>query len=668
MTSITNSIAAKLTVAFVAVALMFSVVAPAKAQTIEELQELIAGLMAQINALQAQAGISGGVSAPGVCPYTWTRTFGQGATGADVMQLQKFLNADPETRLAVSGAGSPGMETQYYGPVTAAAVSKFQVKYRADVLTPGGLVNPTGYFGPASMSKANALCVSGTTTPGGDSGSGSGQDSLSGGEASLDNFSLRTGEFVDVEEGTSDVPVAEMIFDVKDGDISVNRVDLTFNKTGVDGDSDPWRVFRDVSLWVDGERVATQRADNRDNWSRNTPSTGDYRLRFSGLSEIFREDDQAEIVVAVSALGTVRGSDGDGDVAWSVQVLNDGLRARDGAGLDQFAGKDGEDVEFNVVREGRDDELRVRVSSLDPSAGIIELEDDRTSNFIRTFAFELDTRDSTSDIQINDLIVKSTVDAATGTAILSDIATDMRLVIDGRNYSRKDYFASSTAATGTAETKFTFNDGELVIDRGDRVQVSVEVRYKALPSSLEGTTIQLATGMINAEGAQTFTATGSVVGEEHTLLTEGLNFSKNSLTANLIQATVEGQNDRAEYTLVVDVTAVGETFYVDDNAATAYAYTIFKDGVSDKDQPIAATSTPTINSNAPKSGNRFRIDEGSTRTFTFKVNVQPGGDAGAYRVQFDTVTFFDMSTGGATSTQTLIPTQDFRSNEIVIVN
>lgn len=111
------------------------------------------------------------------CPYTWTRDLSVGSTGNDVLALQRFLNRDSATRVASSGAGSPGMETTYYGPATADAVSRFQVKYRSEILSPVGLSSPTGNFASRSRSKANALC-------GGSSSGGGGGGSTSGGSVS----------------------------------------------------------------------------------------------------------------------------------------------------------------------------------------------------------------------------------------------------------------------------------------------------------------------------------------------------------------------------------------------------------------------------------------------------------------------------------------------------
>ncbi len=149
----------------------------ARAQTPAELQAQIQSLLSTIAALQAQlANLSGGgTTAPtGVCPYTWTRNLTLKSTGADVMKLQQFLNASADTRVAATGAGSPGMETSYFGPATKAAVIKFQAKYASEVLTPLGLTAGTGYVGPASRAKLNMLCTTSTTPPGGTTPPGDG--------------------------------------------------------------------------------------------------------------------------------------------------------------------------------------------------------------------------------------------------------------------------------------------------------------------------------------------------------------------------------------------------------------------------------------------------------------------------------------------------------------
>ncbi len=145
---------------------VFAFATPAKADVVSDLQAQINALLAQISALQ-------GSSSSSSCNFSFTMNLKQGSTGAEVMNLQKFLNKSSDTQVAVSGAGSPGNETSTFGPATKRAVIKFQEKYAADILTPNGLSMGTGNWFASTRAKANALCSSGgpvvtppNTTPG----------------------------------------------------------------------------------------------------------------------------------------------------------------------------------------------------------------------------------------------------------------------------------------------------------------------------------------------------------------------------------------------------------------------------------------------------------------------------------------------------------------------
>ena len=88
-----------------------------------------------------------------------------GSRGAQVTALQQALNRDPDTRVAANGPGSPGNETDYFGPLTKAAVIKFQEKYASEVLVPVGLLQGSGYVGPYTRTKLDALAASKTAVP-----------------------------------------------------------------------------------------------------------------------------------------------------------------------------------------------------------------------------------------------------------------------------------------------------------------------------------------------------------------------------------------------------------------------------------------------------------------------------------------------------------------------
>jgi len=80
-----------------------------------------------------------------------------GQTSVSVKNLQIFLNQFPDTRLADSGPGSPGNETNFFGSLTKSAVIRFQEKYAKEILSPWGLTYGTGYVGKTTLKKLNEM-------------------------------------------------------------------------------------------------------------------------------------------------------------------------------------------------------------------------------------------------------------------------------------------------------------------------------------------------------------------------------------------------------------------------------------------------------------------------------------------------------------------------------
>ncbi len=89
----------------------------------------------------------------GMCNFT--RALSVGSIGYDVLCLQQYLNASGFI-ITLSGSGSPGHETNYFGNATANAIIKWQ--------TANGISPASGYFGSVSEVKYNSLFSSTFTT------------------------------------------------------------------------------------------------------------------------------------------------------------------------------------------------------------------------------------------------------------------------------------------------------------------------------------------------------------------------------------------------------------------------------------------------------------------------------------------------------------------------
>lgn len=687
MNIVANNVASKLFVAFVAVAMLFTLVTPAKAATTDELQQMINTLLAQVASLQGQLG-QGGSSAAGVCPYTWTRTLTTGATGADVMKLQQFLNADADTRVSASGVGSAGMETEYFGGATAAAVSKFQTKYRSDVLSPAGLVNPTGSFGPATMAKANALCVGSSSSDDSDDSSDdsssddsddSSDDSSSdlGGEASLDNVEVADGDDSDdVEEGSEDMQVAEVTVEFADGDAMITRLDIALDAT-TDGndDVDPWDTFEEVSLWVDGDEVAREDVSDEDSYLDEDLGT----LRFSGLDIVAMEDEEVVITVAVSVGNSVDGvSDGaDWDVAATGLrfVDADDVTSTETTAFDlqaAAASYSGATGAFTINEAGAGDSLDLESSSDDPDATTFSLDEDNNVEEA-IFAFELSAEDSDGDVDLNSITLTATVTTASS---VDDLVNDFRIEIDGESYAAESY-----TGTGMTATLVFDIDGDVTVAADTVSTVVLFADFEDMEAGDEGSTIVVdvrPTG-VDAEGADDITVGGTQkTSETHTLRTEGLNLGDvtdgtGSSDSTQVVSGVATDDNYGTMFLTYEITAFGDNLFVkannavrDSSTTTAgVAYTIEQaDGTA---IGTGAVSVSYDIEGADETDGFFELEDGETYEMTVTVNsFNPAtGAGGTFNLQIHNVGYAATAVN-ATAVQAPDDLNDYESDAVAI--
>jgi len=147
---------------------------PPAVSTVSSLQARIAELQEMINNLLRQLGlpvvttttVPGATTTTTIAPvtitgipagFTFKNNLSQNMVSEDIRYLQRFLNSHAGTKVADTGLGSPGHETNYFGALTKAAVIKFQNMYASEVLAQWGLTKGNGYVGQSTRKKLNEL-------------------------------------------------------------------------------------------------------------------------------------------------------------------------------------------------------------------------------------------------------------------------------------------------------------------------------------------------------------------------------------------------------------------------------------------------------------------------------------------------------------------------------
>lgn len=634
----------------------------AAAATQAELQAQIQALLAQIASLQAQVTPGSSVS------ITLNRDLAQGMTGEDVRQLQKFLNNDPATIVAVSGVGAKGNETTYFGPATKAAVIKFQNKYKSEVLTPSGLVTGTGYVGPATRAKINALGAvvvtptpaptpTPTPTPAPDTDDEEVTDPIVATEGDI--LVTRGGEHTSTLELSGDFDEIYSV-DIKadDSAMTINRMDFIFDKQ-------PWRYIDSFVLYQEGKKVGEMKA-TENNFSKVGSA---YRLRFTGLSAVVKDGDKDTFVLEAKALKNLSSSR-EADTL-TVYVPQDGVRAIDTAKLTtQEPSSDLTARTFDFRDSENDGALVVTRDSSSPETGLIEVAANKNTTGT---VLVLDVKAKDNDISLTKAYVK----VSSSVSDASKVVRRVSLVHDGDVIATESVLKNgATAITGRDEDGniYTIIDAneyyvyfddieDIDISEDDRTTVTVRAEFNKANGTAysNGTTVNFIVRHIvgDNEAGEDVINGDLTVGSNRTftLTSDGVSSKTKDFSA-----TVSGKNnDFATYTMSLIVTAFGDDIYLpralERQVGTTTAGTagveyslktsgaaVYADGTGSGDITVRG---------AKSEDGYYKLSEGNSYTIELEVALDNrGATEGSYRLQLETLRYRVGSTTGPETTIT----------------
>lgn len=548
--------------------------------------------------------------------YVFTRDLTVGSTGPDVITLQKFLNTRGYV-VATAGAGSPGMETSYFGPLTRSAVSRYQAA--------NGIMPTAGYFGPITRARVNAAVAVVTNPPTTNNPpSTNNPPTLSGGDGDFQDFNiLGSPSNEDVHEG-EEVEVFGFEFDADDSDLMVERLDV---QVAGDGNTEkPWRYLESLILFNDDDEVATVDASDEDNWDEQDDD--EYEITFEGIDEIIEEGDTARFYIAVEANDSIDSS--DLPVDFNIFLSNDGIRALNAEGINVYEG-DEDDTKSFTIEEAEEGSLDITVRSADNEDRVVEVSEDDDTDDIEIYHAELESQDGENTIEEVTVSLATTTGTTNG---LSDFANTLHLYIDGEEVG------SESVNSDSATESITFDDIDVTLDDDEEVDLVVTVDVNSQEDNFAANAGMYVSGISidfvdQNDDDQTVSDTSD--GGDIMFGATGINATLNGTPeADVQYGQYSGDNDRGTFTISFKVTAFGdEDIYIGgegttDESNAGINYTLTNSGAVNVTQ-AELTSTADDGDNGT-----FVINSGDTETFTFTVEVQdsdPGAADTAQRLE-----------------------------------
>lgn len=558
----------------------YSYMSIAQTNTIAKVAAVVAGL-----GLVAMTFVA---AAPAKAATAFNTNLTIGSRGTDVTALQTWLISE--------GYQIPAGATGYFGGQTKAALAAYQ--------TNKSISPAVGYFGPLTRAAVNSQGGS-TGSTGGSTGGLKGAGRLTDVNAAGDIES-------DIDEGDSGVKVAGVEAMAKDGDVSIQRLDVNVH-IGGNGSKVADKYFSSMSVWLGSKKLATMDASDGDKSSATTT------FRFSNLNGVIKEGDQESLYIAIDAIDSIDSTE-DGDNV-DIQIPVDGVRGVSADGVSETYVTTAINQTFTVssVDTG---ELQITESSDNPDDTSVKVDDNTTTDDVTLLDFNLKAKKQ--DVTVNDIAVQ----VAT-THNVGDTVQTLKLMKGSKVLKTKSV---STAAT---ISNVVFNDLNAEdISKDDTETYSVVATIKRVGTGgfvsgdtiVASTTSGLAYDTEDADG-NSATLTGSAIGGTVTLQTTGITVTKGSITATKTVGTTAGSGDTTQFAIPFKVTADEDDLYISrtvtkstSTSGTEIRWATTTSGTATSTASTAATLSSNDTNNGDVAG-YYKVPAGTTRTFTLNVSA-----------------------------------------------
>lgn len=558
------------------------------------------------------------------------------------------------------------------GPATGAKLAAATV---GTITVPGGF--PAGCTSASGFSTTTGMpCNSGTSLPAGctstagyspttgvkcSTGGSTTGGPLTGGAGDITVDGKSTYASEDVSAGEENVKVAAFEIEADDeSDVDITSIKVEFKQVDTDSSEKLDDYAESVSVWMGSTKVGE--ADVED----FTENSDVYSKSISLDGAVIDAGETEDFVIAVTALNNLDSGDIDDD-DWVVGVSS--VRFTDGEGVSTtdsltlaFPAAAGtptvtidneveQTFDFEDLSTSGDLEAKITEHADSPEASSVEVDDTSDTNDVLLLAANF--KATGSDMTVDTLSFDITPTGANA----NEIVSEYKLLVDGEEID--SISATSIATTVTAQIQFTDLEDEFMVEEDDTVKIELVADVKdingafttgdSIVASLTSTNFNATNTSIddaNGDSVANGDRTGAVTGETITFYTDGIAVALDSVDADAF--TVDGvNNDRVELSITFDVTAFGSDVYIPSLITVASAGTgstgtapTAAQGAglhlqSSDAQLTTAKGSAILTSTADETAytptgtdatdnaytSLFKVNEGSTETFTAKVNV-----------------------------------------------